>query len=180
MCVFTCACVWVKAGLFYALFWLVFHMGKLSGTGPIFPPKIPARRAPVRKSCQKPTPAAFPLCLFQEILITRLRLRSVPRPLFILIFLFIQRTGFFFVYLPPLLAHVIHFDASCLLICLSPEKENNSPLQCHLPLSLVSQCFHSVEIQELPQIMLCLNEPCCAFDCATVSIYNLPSEGVHT
>lgn len=50
----------------------------------------PVHRAPVRTSCQKPTPAAFPLCLFQEILITRLRLQSEPRPL---LFLFTQRTA---------------------------------------------------------------------------------------
>lgn len=102
-------------------------MGK-SGIGPIFP--RPVHRAPVRTSCQKPTPAAFPLCLFQEIFITRLRLHSVPRPLFKLIF-----SGLLCV-LTTFLADVLHFDASCLLICHSQEKNST----CLSRLSVFSRC----------------------------------------
>lgn len=96
---------------------------------------------------------------FRRFLITRLRLRSVPRPPSSSP----SRGPLFFVYLPPLLAHAIHFDASCLLICLTRVKRQiTPPLQCHLPLS--SQCFfRSVENQELPQIMLRFNQPCRAF-----------------
>lgn len=69
VCVCLCVCVCVresKQGFFHALFW--FHTGK-SG---IYSPPKPVHRAPVRTSCQKPTPAAFPLCLYQEIITTRL------------------------------------------------------------------------------------------------------------
>lgn len=122
----------------------------------IFPK--PVHRAPVTTSCQKLTPAAFPLCLFEEILITRLRLRSVPRPLLKLIFLFIQRTVLwtlciyhhFWLMLFTLTPHF------CWLAC-HKRKGNNSPLQWHLPLSSPS-VLKGVENQELPQLMLCFNK----------------------
>lgn len=154
-----CVCSESERGVFPALF-LASHGGeKKRGAGPIFPPPS---RAPVRK--KKKLPKSRPQlpslsASFRRFLITRLRLRSVPRPPSSSP----SRGPLFFVYLPPLLAHAIHFDASCLLICLTRVKRQiTPPLQCHLPLS--SQCFfRSVENQELPQIMLRFNQPCRAF-----------------
>lgn len=157
-----CACVCVQSrseAFFLPCFWLHMGGGKKRGAGPIFPPPS---RAPVRK--KKKLPKSRPQlpslsASFRRFLITRLRLRSVPRPPSSSP----SRGPLFFVYLPPLLAHAIHFDASCLLICLTRVKRQiTPPLQCHLPLS--SQCFfRSVENQELPQIMLRFNQPCRAF-----------------
>lgn len=148
VCVFMCVCVCVresKQGFFHALFW--FHTGK-SG---IYSPPKPVHRAPVRTSCQKPTPAAFPLCLFQEIITTRLRLRSVPRPLFTL-----HLYSVFFVYLPPFFL--------LLLFTLTPHvcHKKDSPLQCHLPLS---QCFQCGESGNCLRSCCALTtpEPCRAF-----------------
>lgn len=81
VCVNVCVCRELKQ-VFTALLWLVVSHGWGGGVkwNESYLPQ-PVYRAPVKTSCQKPTPAAFPLCLFQEILITRLRLHSVPRPL---------------------------------------------------------------------------------------------------
>lgn len=131
-----CVCSESERGVFPALF-LASHGGeKKRGAGPIFPPPS---RAPVRK--KKKLPKSRPQlpslsASFRRFLITRLRLRSVPRPPSSSP----SRGPLFFVYLPPLLAHAIHFNASCLLICLTRVKRQiTPPLQCHLPLS--SQCF---------------------------------------
>ncbi|KAA8580336.1 hypothetical protein FQN60_005871 [Etheostoma spectabile] len=101
-------------------------------------------RQTVRCSAYVKEDEAFELCLglqtlleLKEIVITRLMLRSVPRSLFELIVLFIQK------------ATVIHFDS-----CLSQENKLPTPVP---PASLANLCIHSVENQELPQIMLCFN-----------------------
>lgn len=145
-----------------------------------FPP-LQELRSEKKKKLPKSRPQLPSLSAsFRRFLITRLRLRSVQRPPSSSP----SRGPLFFVYLPPLLAHANHFNASCLLICLTRVKRQiTPPLQCHLPLS--SQCFfRSVENQELPQIMLRFNQPCRAFfffcwDRAAASIQNLFAEAIH-
>lgn len=135
----------------------------------------PVHRAPVRTSCQKPTPAAFPLCLFQEILITRLRLLSVPRPPSSNSSSSLLR-GLFFLYLPPFLADVTHSDTSCLLILPITRERKELPTS--------ATCLSCLCVFIVWRIRSCLRcahrrpsrsasktpEPCRAFDCATVSI----------
>lgn len=157
-----CACVCVQSrseAFFLPCFWL--HMGGKRNVEQVrsFPP-LQELRSEKKKKLPKSRPQLPSLSAsFRRFLITRLRLRSVPRPPSSSP----SRGPLFFVYLPPLLAHAIHFNASCLLICLTRVKRQiTPPLQCHLPLS--SQCFfRSVENQELPQIMLRFNQPCRAF-----------------
>lgn len=155
-----CVCSESERGVFPALF-LASHGGGERNVEQVrsFPP-LQELRSEKKKKLPKSRPQLPSLSAsFRRFLITRLRLRSVPRPPSSSP----SRGPLFFVYLPPLLAHAIHFDASCLLICLTRVKRQiTPPLQCHLPLS--SQCFfRSVENQELPQIMLRFNQPCRAF-----------------
>lgn len=135
----------------------------------------PAHRTPVRTSCQKLTPAAFPLCLFQEILITRLSLYSVPRPFYKLMFLFIQRTGLLLVF-TTFLADVLHFDTSCLLVLPVTGEQNELPTTSP-PVSLFvfivwrsKNCLRCAYWRPSCSALITL-EPCHAFDCATVSVY---------
>lgn len=155
-----CVCVQSRSEAFFLpCFWL--HMGGKRNVEQVrsFPP-LQELRSEKKKKLPKSRPQLPSLSAsFRRFLITRLRLRSVQRPPSSSP----SRGPLFFVYLPPLLAHAIHFDASCLLICLTRVKRQiTPPLQCHLPLS--SQCFfRSVENQELPQIMLRFNQLCRAF-----------------
>lgn len=140
-----CVCEDSEQG-FSALFWLLFHMGKKKVEQVLSSPKPVHRSCVQKKAAKKSRPQLpSPSASFRRFS----SLHSVPRPPP-------------FQTHPPLysstfLADVNHFDASCLLICPSQEKEKNSPLQCHLPLLYLS-VFVVWRNQELPQIMLCFND----------------------
>lgn len=171
-----CACVCVQSrseAFFLPCFWLHMGGGKETWSRSDLSPPFKSSGQKKKKKLPKSRPQLPSLSAsFRRFLITRLRLRSVPRPPSSSP----SRGPLFFVYLPPLLAHAIHFNASCLLICLTRVKRQiTPPLQCHLPLS--SQCFfRSVENQELPQIMLRFNQPCRAFFFFVGTVLQHPSK----
>lgn len=176
VCVFKCACVWARSRsggvCVSALFRFVFHVGKKWNRSHL--PQIGPPR-----SGQKDLPKADPSCLpslplsgdFHHLAEDALCAKA---PLQTHLSLYSEDLCVFTTFL----AHVTHFDASCLLICLSQENEKKSPLQCHLPLLSLS-VFIVRRIKNCLRLCSALMtpEPCRAFDCATVSIQ--PLRGGH-
>lgn len=173
----VCVCRESKQGFFFALLRLVFHMGK----------KVEWVLSPTTgppSSGQNKLPKADPSCLpslplsgdFNHSVEAAIWAKAPPLPLYS------EDRSSLCMY--HLLADGIHSDTSCLLIWsfIKPvtrewNKLSPPPLQCHL--HLLSLCVFIVW-----RIKNCLRcafrrpscsalitpEPCCAFDCATVSI----------
>lgn len=155
VCVFKCACVCARSrsggGGVSALFRFVFHVGKKWNRSHL--PQIGPPR-----SGQKDLPKADPSCLpslplsgdFSSLGWGRTLCQSP------------SSNSSFSLFRGPLC--IYHLFGSCyslwrlMFADLPVTRERKEVPTTMPPASLVSQCFHSAENQELPQIMLCFND----------------------
>lgn len=157
-----CACVCVQSrseAFFLPCFWL--HMGGKRNVEQVrsFPPLQELRSEKKKKAAKKPTPAAFPLRLFQEISNHSAEAALCAKASIVLS---VQRTALLCV---STTSFGSRYSLQRLMFADLPhtsETTDNSPTTVP-PASLVSVFFRSVENQELPQIMLRFNQLCRAF-----------------
>lgn len=130
----------VEAGIIFFKFSALLRVWVLCGGEKWNRSHLP-QTSPPERAAKRPTPAAF----------TRLRM-----PLFILIFLFIQRTGLLCLLTTLFGSCYSLWRLMCCWFACQQRAIRRHQLQRRLPLSC--QRSHRVENQELPQITLCFKD----------------------